>query len=1058
MSSYSQYGYTVSASTDAYTNGSFKAWRAFNNTIGNEGWHAGEYNDGVNWDATFNGTDNAYSGTRSLGGVSGEWLKLELPFRLKLSYLMLASRDTSSNPQNQGPQDLVMMGSNDDVNWTTIKTVTGLTPAPDNEYDTIVTNAQKAYKYIAMVCTKVFGAGGFLSVGELRYFGHKENDTTRFPVSSTVLKYPHVAMTGQPGTSQNVSDLQHAQRGYEVTASSMYVNNASNPYQPWRAFNGVTNGTWFSRGLTNLYGGTDNTYGSVANANLGTDSGGSATHGGEWLKLKLPRTLVLNRIVMYTSGSEAPEDFTLYGSNDGSSWTEILSETGLAATSGGATYTPSSTPSAYKYFGLVITKTVSRNNYAGIRELELYGTEPEDVVARVGEGLDGKVANFRVYDKYLHEEQALELWDAQKDQFGRAESSVVVHKGRLGVGTTEPEGRFAVLDEPGDMEEFPPRAMTDYETYMEGHGVFRASASEEYTKTIAGNASGDEAWKMFDKQNTNWTGGNSYTGTSNTYAGTHTSGGYGGDYIELKLPYKIKLEEFIIQPSSGLLNRWSKSGVIVAKNTNDDAWTNIFSWSGSSVASSDKYNSVYFRDVDTSNAFDTFRLVITSVDSQPYVTLFQWRLFGTREQGQSTLHDGSLTLTKNLTVPRIGPALDADDTPRRDRLVVEYNTSTNPTANGTVKDTSGRGLDGLLYGASYDATEKALVFDGTDDYIKVDDTGIRGDYIHSVSFWIYNDNYNINPFWIGENLDGKRINVYITAPQIDYSFRGDTVTTTLVPPINRWWHLTLTYNGTQGINGRKIYIDGVEQTTTHSGTAAALNIVDGVMYLGTNFQQASDLNGKMSSLKFYDVALTATEVKRLYDMGRCDEGHHVVNFSKTRVGIGLGDGEAPRADLDVRGDLHANGSVVQLQTRTFCLSFSSTSTTFTDTGAYVDITPKFSNSKFFVMFDGLVYISANVASGFGIKAFRSIGGGADQRVYSAIGLAGAAASPHDLALYNANGAYQHARISLSFSDTPNTSSSIRYKIYARSHVSGTTVNLGNSGHQPLTFSVFEIGQ
>jgi len=82
------------------------------------------------------------------------------------------------------------------------------------------------------------------------------------------------------------------------------------------------------------------------------------------------------------------------------------------------------------------------------------------VVARVGEGLDGKVANFRVYDKYLHEEQALELWDAQKDQFGRAESSVVVHKGRLGVGTTEPEGRFAVLDEAGEMGEFPPRAMT----------------------------------------------------------------------------------------------------------------------------------------------------------------------------------------------------------------------------------------------------------------------------------------------------------------------------------------------------------------------------------------------------------------------------------------------------------------------------------------------------------------------------------------------------------------------------------------------------------------------
>jgi hypothetical protein len=61
--------------------------------------------------------------------------------------------------------------------------------------------------------------------------------------------------------------------------------------------------------------------------------------------------------------------------------------------------------------------------------------------------------------------------------------------------------------------------------------------------------------------------------------------------------------------------------------------------------------------------------------------------------------------------------------------------------------------------------------------------------------------------------------------------------------------------------------------------------------------------GSMSQFKLYDTALTAEEVKTLYDMGRCDEGHHVVNFSKTRVGIGLGDGEAPQGALDVRGDI-----------------------------------------------------------------------------------------------------------------------------------------------------------
>ena len=44
-------------------------------------------------------------------------------------------------------------------------------------------------------------------------------------------------------------------------------------------------------------------------------------------------------------------------------------------------------------------------------------------------------------------------------------------------------------------------------------------------------------------------------------------------------------------------------------------------------------------------------------------------------------------------------------------------------------------------------------------------------------------------------------------------------------------------------------------------------------------------------------------------MGRWDEGGHVVNFSKTRVGIGLGDEEVPQAALDVRGDVVVRGDV-----------------------------------------------------------------------------------------------------------------------------------------------------
>ena len=75
-------------------------------------------------------------------------------------------------------------------------------------------------------------------------------------------------------------------------------------------------------------------------------------------------------------------------------------------------------------------------------------------------------------------EGTLHAYDAVR--FGhRASNSVSVHKGNLGVGVSAPDvtlrgggcrWTFRVSTEGG---------MTGYETYMEGHGVFRVSASSE---------------------------------------------------------------------------------------------------------------------------------------------------------------------------------------------------------------------------------------------------------------------------------------------------------------------------------------------------------------------------------------------------------------------------------------------------------------------------------------------------------------------------------------------------------------------------------------------------
>jgi hypothetical protein len=121
--------------------------------------------------------------------------------------------------------------------------------------------------------------------------------------------------------------------------------------------------------------------------------------------------------------------------------------------------------------------------------------------------------------------------------------------------------------------------------------------------------------------------------------------------------------------------------------------------------------------------------------------------------------------------------------------------------------------------------------------------------------------------------------------------------------------------GIPNTTNKKVYINGVDITSEFGdGTATSIQdfSTDAVLVLGSDLGLTNyPAPVKISNFKLYDCALTASEVKTLYNMGRCDEGHHVVNFSKTRVGIGLGDGEAPRSALDVRDLIYAESSTVQ---------------------------------------------------------------------------------------------------------------------------------------------------
>jgi hypothetical protein len=283
--------------------------------------------------------------------------------------------------------------------------------------------------------------------------------------------------------------------------------------------------------------------------------------------------------------------------------------------------------------------------------------------------------------------------------------------------------------------------------------------------------------------------------------------------------------------------------------------------------------------------------------------------------------------------------------------VVEYNTSTNPTFEGAVRDTSGRGNDGVFVGtAAYDITQKAFTFPGSGmNAVQKYNLGpnLKGNQQLTVSLWFKtNDDRDQNLFGIvpgdrnengspsttnkvfGVRTEGGSTNYNLLLYYWSSDYRYNVPE--LDNPEGKWFHLvvmnvggTKTGTGTTYDRGdpsnRRLFLNGVELFTPSSATygsavtGSASDILDldpnSRLIIGARFKDGGEypLDGSISNFKLYDTALTAEEVKTLYDMGRCDEGHHVVNFSKTRVGIGLGDGEAPRGVLEIRGNVGIGG-------------------------------------------------------------------------------------------------------------------------------------------------------
>jgi hypothetical protein len=614
---------------------------------------------------------------------------------------------------------------------------------------------------------------------------------------------------------------------------------------------------------------------------------------------------------------------------------------------------------------------VTRNDtttYTNVGNLELYGTEEATPVPiQIGGGNIDRVANFRVYDKFVGEDQALEIWDAQKDTFRGVKNSMTLHKGYLGIGTEEPEGRLAILDEPHNLEEFPPRAMTDYETYFEGHGVFKASASSEHSYGTF------KSWNVFsrstDYDNDIWVSGDSdWSSTDGTptllhYLADNTPG---GAWLKIEMPYNIKLKSFsFVTGDRGYSTECFPENFEIWASNNGVEWYQIYSVSGFGNPPNESGGTTWgHTNVGSQKGYSKYAMVITKLymvgtETRTFASIPRWKLFGTREQRQSVLHDGQLTLTKNLDVPRIGPPLDADDTPRRDRLVVEYNTSTNPTFEGAVRDTSGRGNDGVFVNQThYDATEKALVFDGSDDRILTRLQNPSGESLFSGSLWYKPTGAGGQEgfVWIGTHASGKAFIFKYNTPNFEFSFYGNDAIFNYTLNAGTWYHLAFAYSGGTASSGRRIWVNGGEIAYTSGASSTALNLdANAQLMIGDRTDNGADLYGSISNFKLYDCALTAQEVKTLYDMGR--------NGSV-----------ANPQPLHIAAPLYAPGSIVQVQyaSTPFNNTVRQTITggELSDAANEIDylemnFKPKFANSS--ILLTAMISVSYGHVASFGFK-------------------------------------------------------------------------------------------
>ena len=181
MTANSSGGYVASASSQ-YAGGDYDIWKAHDG----ERTHAGSptyyYSASHEIYSTTNGAYalvDPYSTTSSGTAYAGEYVQMQFPTPIKLSYVRIVSASTTTYNKN-APEQGVICGSNDGTTWTTIAAYSGITYSTLGASADIQASTDVAYTYIRLVVTHIDGTGGsgWLTMEEIEYYATEEGDAS----------------------------------------------------------------------------------------------------------------------------------------------------------------------------------------------------------------------------------------------------------------------------------------------------------------------------------------------------------------------------------------------------------------------------------------------------------------------------------------------------------------------------------------------------------------------------------------------------------------------------------------------------------------------------------------------------------------------------------------------------------------------------------------------------------------------------------------------------------------------------------------------------------------